>query len=331
MGRAASRLHRQHGFDLVHCRSYVPCLIGEQMQRRFQLPLLFDMRGFWADERVDAGIWARDRWPYCWMYRFFKRKEREFLCRAEAVVTLTHSARREIYGWRLPAVGDKISVIPCCSDLRHFSQSQVDPERKSRLAGELGLEPEDFVVVYLGSIGTWYALDEMLAFFARLAQRNPRAKLLMITPDPSQQILARAQRLGLASDRLCFYHSPRSHVPTALALGKLALCFIKPFYSKIGSSPTKLGEYLSMGLPVVSNRVGDSDWLAQYQLGPLLNDFDEASYEQAIDQLPEFLSRSPESYRKVAEEYFSLESGIQSYLKCYHALVGCNAHGVSSN
>jgi hypothetical protein len=36
------------------------------------------------------------------------------------------------------------------------------------------------------------------------------------------------------------------------------ISFIKPVYSKISSSPTKLGEVLSMGIPVISNSgVGD--------------------------------------------------------------------------
>ena len=43
------------------------------------------------------------------------------------------------------------------------------------------------------------------------------------------------------------------------------ISFIKPFYSKIASSPTKYAESLAMGIPVISNRgIGDIDELTEY-------------------------------------------------------------------
>src|SRR4051812_24511342 len=44
---------------LVHTRSYVAAVLGLAVKRIFDVRFLFDMRGFWADERVEAGIWPR--------------------------------------------------------------------------------------------------------------------------------------------------------------------------------------------------------------------------------------------------------------------------------
>ena len=50
----AVALARRHGLCIVHARSYVPALIGLAVKRAAGARLLFDMRGFWADERVDG-------------------------------------------------------------------------------------------------------------------------------------------------------------------------------------------------------------------------------------------------------------------------------------
>ena len=36
----------------------------------------------------------------------------------------------------------------------------------------LGISDDDFVISYLGSIGTWYMLPEMLDFFKKLGLRT---------------------------------------------------------------------------------------------------------------------------------------------------------------
>ena len=43
--------------EIIHVRSYIPCLIALPIKWITGAKLLFDIRGFWADERVDGGIW----------------------------------------------------------------------------------------------------------------------------------------------------------------------------------------------------------------------------------------------------------------------------------
>ncbi|MBT5933473.1 MAG: glycosyltransferase, partial [Flavobacteriales bacterium] len=68
MKRKASELNKEYSFSMVHCRSYLSALIGLSMKRRFKTAFLFDMRGFWADERVDGNIWNLKNPIYRWVY-----------------------------------------------------------------------------------------------------------------------------------------------------------------------------------------------------------------------------------------------------------------------
>ncbi len=54
---ACKKLCRTNNFDIVHCRSYITSLIGLLLKRKFGLKFIFDMRGFYADERIDGGMW----------------------------------------------------------------------------------------------------------------------------------------------------------------------------------------------------------------------------------------------------------------------------------
>ena len=57
MKKLAKKLNNKHNFSLIHCRSYISSLVGLNFKRLYGIPFLFDMRGFWADERVDGGLW----------------------------------------------------------------------------------------------------------------------------------------------------------------------------------------------------------------------------------------------------------------------------------
>jgi len=57
LNRKAFQLHRKERFEMVHCRSYIASEAGLQLKKKKGVKFLFDMRGFWADERVDNGQW----------------------------------------------------------------------------------------------------------------------------------------------------------------------------------------------------------------------------------------------------------------------------------
>ena len=323
MNRTAARLHRQDPFAIIHCRSYPPALAGAPLCGGPAGPkFLFDMRGLWADERVDGDIWKLSNPLYKAIYRFFKKKERQFLLQADATVALTEAARTEIESWFSTGEHSPIHVIPCCCDEQLFDPEKVQPGEVQALRSELGLSADDYTLGYLGSLGTWYLLDEMLLFFRRLLQERPDAKFLLITNDPDEKLFGRAEDLGISRAALRVTSLPRQRIPAALMLVSLGISFIKPAYSKIASSPTKLAEMLCMGVPVVCNAgVGDAGYLhAHYDIGPLLADFSDQEYEAALRHLPPTGEAARTARRASALEYFSLERAQKAYCGIYRQL-----------
>ncbi len=293
------------------------------MKRRWGTRFIFDMRGFWADERVDGGLWNLKNPIYATVYRFFKRKEKDFLNESDYSISLTHVGRDEIKTWDISDQAKaRIEIIPCCVDIDHFSDIKIDASHTAALRKSLGISENDFVVTYLGSIGTWYCLDEMLNLFALILKKKPAARFLFITPENPKTILTKATALGIDPAKLTITHADRAQVPSLLRLSSVGLFFIKPVYSKKSSSPTKLGEILSMGIPVIANSgMGDNDWtFSQWKIGHLVKDFSTPELSRAVDEIDSILKIPASEIRNVAESYFSLEEGVKKYRRVYETL-----------
>lgn len=300
--------------SVVHARSYVAAVMALAIKQLTGAKFVFDMRGFWADERLDGGIWA----PRSRMYRIAKYLERRFLLRADHVVSLTHAGVRELERFdylagRMPA----ITVIPTCADLKRFS-----PPASER-------DPEPLVLGYVGSAGTWYLFDETVRCFAELRRLRPSARLLIVNRGEHAFIrerLAQASVPPAAFDLLAVNHPD---VPALLARMHAGVFFIKPVFSKQASAPTKLAEFLGCGVPCLGNAgVGDmAEILEGDRVGIALQSFDSASLQDGLRRLLALVQDPGTRERcvRVAHKYFSLDEGVRRYRSVYRQVTGSAA------
>ncbi|HZC37358.1 MAG TPA: glycosyltransferase [Sphingomicrobium sp.] len=304
----ALALTLRHRIRLIHARSYVAGLMALAVKRTTGARFLFDMRGLWADERVDGGLWpAGGR-----LYRAAKNVERRLLLGADRVVTLTHASEREIRGFDyLQEKAPPITVIPTCADLDRF-----------RIQGPLQTDP--FVLGYVGSVGTWYLLDEMLRCFVLLREQVPGARLLIVNRAEHPLIAVRAEAHGIPAGELELVAASHDEMPALIARMSAAMALIKPAYSKIASAPTKLGEYLGCGVPCLGNvGVGDvGEVLEGHRVGVAVRDFSDAHLRESLSRLVT-LARDEtvqQRCRDAALELFSLERGTASYDAIYREM-----------
>lgn len=319
--KLAYRLQEEKSFSIVHCRGYISALIGLGLKRRYSTKFLFDMRGLWADEKIDAGAWRLHHPIYSLVFKFFKKKEREFFLNADHTVSLTQSGKNEIQSWDyMHDVSDNITVIPCCADSDLFDYNRLDAQKVNEWKTKLNISNSDIVLTYLGSIGTWYMLAEMLDFFKVIKTKWTNAKFLFITHDEHNRIREEAEKRGL-SNHIIIQAGQRKEVPSLLSLSCLSIFFIRPTYSKLASSPTKQAEIMAMGIPLICNAgVGDTDTLVEkYGAGYVLKDFTTESYSSILNEIN--LSQFDKSkLRAGALDYASLSGGVCSYEAIYKKL-----------
>lgn len=318
--RAAVRLHRRHGFGLVHCRSYIAAAAGLHLRKRFGVPFLFDMRGFWPEEKTEGGSWNLANPLFRMVYRHFKRLESELLRDAAGIVSLTDAGKAELL--RRPELagrGDIVTVIPCCVDFGHFPLAGEPSRAEARAA--LGIAPGSPVLAYLGSLGGNYMLGEMLELFTVYRERRPGARFLFVTQDDSAAIVAEAAEHGIRADELVIRAASREEVPRFLAAADLGVAFKRPSFSAQACSPTKLGEMLAVGLPIVANGgVGDvAGVVAATACGAIVDGFDPASYARALDAVEQCAVTAAERRRR-ATAIYDVELGIDRYDRLYRTL-----------
>jgi glycosyltransferase involved in cell wall biosynthesis len=130
---------------------------------------------------------------------------------------------------------------------------------------------------------------------------------------------------GITEDQFTMRSVAASDMPSYLAAGDVGLSFIKRCFSKIASSPTKNGEYLACGLPLIINAgIGDSDLLVtDWRAGVLINELDRQSFDRAYNELQAFTTNGAKATaRRVAEKLFDLETiAGQRYADLYEKVL----------
>jgi len=305
--------------DIIHARGHVPAAMALLTRMLGLANLIFDIRGFMPEEYVDAGVWQGGGI----LYRITKAVERRLLAASDAFVVLTDRAREILFpGCSMTdPTGRPLEVIPCCVDMDRFGEATSS--FRNSIREKLNVNGRR-VLAYVGALGGWYLSSEMADFIALAHERDPSIFALVLTQSGghAESFRNRLGQLGLSPGDYWVGTVSPNEVPDHLAAADLAFCFIKPGYSKLSSSPTKIGEFLASGLPVLCNAgIGDIDeLLVTNHVGVLVETFGRQSYIRALDDLEALAADNNlrQRCRAVARQHFDLETiGSTRYQNLY--------------
>jgi len=116
---------------------------------------------------------------------------------------------------------------------------------------------EPLTIAYLGTLARVRRLEILVDMLAELNSRGVSARLLLVgdgeTPDGRRGIERRADALGLRDQIEITGFLPRREALGRVRGADICISPIHPSPIFDGASPTKLVEYLALGLPVVAN------------------------------------------------------------------------------
>ncbi len=310
-------LVKRYQVDVIHARTHVPAAMALILKKITGAKMLFDVRGLMADEYVDAGIWKKTSINF----KLVKYMEQIFFDKADVIVVLTERIKKILYNKGKLKLSST-QVIPSCVDIERF---QVEPQSMIKRRAALGLEHKT-VLIYIGKFGSWYLLDQMIDFFKIARQIISNLHFLLLTQSEHEIAHNAFERHNVSLVDYTVTTVTVEEMPQNLLMADAAISFIQPCFSKIASSPTKIGEYLAAGLPIISNTgIGDCDVLLKNQgVGILIDHFDEKSYQLAAVQLAALLverEKVRERCQERAQEELSLQNvGTKRYREVYSRL-----------
>ncbi len=285
--------------EFVHARSDLAAASSMLSRRR---TWIWDLRGFWREQRMAQDLMR----PGSATERLMQRVERSAARSSSGIVTLTRAAidvLRERYGEEVAA---KSRVVTTCVDLDLFSLSPMPPAPPVRL-------------LLAGTLNALYDVPTMLRLTERIRERCP-AELTVL----------RAQAGPWDESFSSFGIVPRKaaarEMPSEVAAHHVGLSVLRDVgISNRGATPTKLGEFLACGRPVVVNAgLGDMDrFVAEFACGVVVHDRSSEGLDRATDELVRLIEdpETPARCRAVAERHFDLERGVDELLAVYERAV----------
>lgn len=292
------------GGRLVHARGYVAGLMGLAAGRR-GARLLFDMRGFWVDERIEAGYWTPGGPPA----RIGRWIEREVLSAADHL-TLQTAAGLERVAALSPGSPPPGTLIRPCTDLERFTVP-LDP-REARRA--LGL-PDRPTLVHAGNLTGWYD-GALTVQVGRAFVERTGGSFVVLTREPDE-----ARRLTRAHGvEAVIATAEPADVPRWLQAADAGLALVRDTPAKHASFPVKLGEYLATGLAALVTPIGDlpelEDGLVLKALRAGQGPAEAAGWLGEAVRRPDRQARA----RALAERHLSLEEGVRRLAQIYRRL-----------
>lgn len=281
--------------DVVHARSDLAA--GAAVLGRSR-SWIWDVRSLWADQRLALGALQAGSPEE----RVLRRVERSAARGSSAVITLTQAVLPVLDLRHGGLVSRKSHVIATCVDTVRFA-STPSPSA------------EPMQLLLAGTLNRYYDVPLMVELVRELQRRRP-ARLRVLAPEatPWDDLfdVVRADR-----DRA----SPED-MPEAIACSHvgLSVCRDDAGISLTAAMPTKIGEFLASGRPVVVNeKLGDAARLVREHAAGVVLRSGQESVRKAADQLEALLAdpHTPRRCRSLAEMHFDLDKAADALVKIY--------------
>ncbi len=309
--------------DLVHCRGQLPALPGIIAKKLLKKKFIFDCRGLWADERLDNKSWNKEKFIHNLTYIFFKKIEKILFSFSDHNIVLTTKVRDFLIKDNKYNKKD-FTIIPCSANFNHFNilgSTQIINKKK-----KLGINNYDFIIGYFGSISNIYHPDQMIKFF-QFCKNIKKNTIILFFSDNFEYLKNNSINFNDLDDKdYLLINSNYKDLPIHYNICDLTLSFVKNTDARKASSPTKIGESLACGVPVLSNRgIGDLDTHLNFNNISIIDVNKDEELKKISMLIKKFKSLNRHKIRNIGKKYYDLDTAIMKYEEIYKKLFSNNS------
>jgi len=281
---------------VIHGRSDIATAAG--IWSRVNAPVLWDVRSLWSDQRLLIGTagWSRLTARGARVLEDVAAKNSTAMSTLTAAVVPILEDRHK----RIPMIRE---VIPTCVQTAKFLPSPM---------------PRGQITCLLsGTFNNYYDIDRTKEILEVLRKK---VNIRIIWARAGESPL---ETLGVGEDVIISAsHSEMPKIVRESHFG-IAICKHDDLGSLSAAVPTKIGEFLASGRPViVSSGIGDLDqMLSSTGTGVIIHQRD--SLTEIGQRIDEIISdpKTPGRCRELAMEHFDMEKSIDRYLEIYERML----------
>ena len=254
-----------------------------------------------------------------------KRLERITADHAERIVTVSYAMRDHLVS--LGYDEKKIRVVYNGIDPEKYSPDRVKPEEAKNLRRSLGIEDDEYMILFLGRLNWVKGADVLLHAMPEILSRVPKAKLVIVGLGDQQEMLKHeTQRLDLTKNVILKYE----FLPEDVKIKYYAASDVCVFPSKYEPFGIVCTEAMSMGKPVVVGARGVSGLREQVvpsgpnQCGFHINPYDPSDIAKFVSILLEdddLRRRCGENARNRVLKFFTWNSVAENTIRVYNEIV----------
>ena len=311
---------KEKEFDLVHTFETRPASIYPALSllKRKRTPLVID----WIDWWGHGGLIKehRPRWYQLAFGGIETWYEEHFRTRADASTVIARGL-----GTRAEGLGvdpESIFWIPngCAPEI-------ADGITGQNFRSKFGV-PDDHFVIGFSALDVTIGVDKIFQAVALLKQQHSSVTMLM-TGKKDAAIMDAAKAAGVLENVNHLGFVEVEDYPRALSCVD---AFVVPFLDRIanqGRWPGRINDYLSLGIPIITNPVGEmKTLLAEHEIG-LLSEESAEGFAGALKQLienPEMRERMGKTARHLAENDLAWSTLIDRLEEAYqYAITNSNS------
>lgn len=265
-------LNLNQEFDFIYCNDYPLLHLCTKLKSKTKAKLIYDSHEIYI-ETINQ-FFPRSGWkqifgvPLTKFNQWFHSKhEKKYIKKVDTAVTVCQSLQEHF----LKKLGVNFLVLRNCPSLGHIPESDVAKLETKRT--ELGIDKDDFILLYQGDINPGRGLFIMLEVMKQLPSNfkfiilGSGMLLNTLKEKCKNESIKNVQFLGLV---------PYKELMAYIQIADLGISLIEPINeSKRLSLPNKLFEYMSVGVPFLSNDLPEPKLLVEkYNCGVLVDYLD---------------------------------------------------------
>ncbi|MDD1687672.1 glycosyltransferase [Methanoregula sp.] len=242
------RILRTGGYDVVVAANVLAGSAVIRAAKKYHVPVVFDLKDWFPDS---AAAYFKNPTLQEIVRRCVWAITRHNLLNCDKITTVSPSLAGKLAGF-----GFHADVITNGVDTDLFKPMSGIPARQ-----ELGIDADDFVIGFSGSVERWYAIDELIRSLPALIHHHPKTKLLIIGgslfTDYQQELSALTRDLGISEHTIFTGTKPYHELPRYIAcMDACTIPLLPPQWGDI-ALPNKFFEYSACGKSIVMRPMQD--------------------------------------------------------------------------